>query len=67
VKGVKGTLAISWGPWGGFYARRGFVKRACLGWVAVTYVPVELDDMMEAWRERAERRRASRSGRWTTR
>lgn len=42
-----GTLALSWGPWGGFYARRGFCWRVCLGWVAITFLPVEIDDLME--------------------
>lgn len=44
-----GTLALSWGPWGGFYVTRGFCKRVCLGRLAVTYCPVELDDLMEAY------------------
>jgi hypothetical protein len=45
----KGTVALSWGRWGGIYVNRGFCKRICLGWLAVTYVPVELDDLMEAY------------------
>jgi hypothetical protein len=32
----RGTLALSWGHFGGFYLHR---TRACLGWVALTYVP----------------------------
>lgn len=46
---MKGTLALSWGPWGGFYLNPGYSKRLCIGWLAITYVPVELDDMMEAY------------------
>lgn len=44
---VKGTLALSWGPYGGFYLHR---HRVCLGWVALTLVPnVEVEDLMRAY------------------
>lgn len=43
---MTGSLAVSWGPWGGFYVHP---RRLCLGWVALTYVPVEIDDLMEAY------------------
>ena len=43
------TVALSVGPWGGFYLHRGFFHRLCLGYVALTVVPVELDDLMEAY------------------
>lgn len=46
---MNGTIAISWGRWSGFYRYRGFSWRICLGWVALTYVPVEIDDLMEAY------------------
>lgn len=39
----RGTLALSWGPWGGFYVHP---HRVCLGFVAITYVRVEIDDLM---------------------
>jgi hypothetical protein len=46
VDGMSGTLALSWGPSGGFYLHP---RRICLGRVALTYVPnFEVDDMMEA-------------------
>lgn len=50
----RGTLALSWGPSGGFYVSLGYCKRLCLGRVALTYVPnVEVDDLMYAYvRER---------------
>ena len=41
-----GTIALSWGPYGGFYLHR---HRICLGWLALTYVKVEIDDLMEAY------------------
>ena len=45
----RGTIALSWGPSGGFYVVR---HRICLWRVALTYVPrVEIDDMMEAYGE----------------
>ena len=46
INGMRGTLALSWGPWGGIYVCRG---RLCLGWLAITYVPVEIDELMEAY------------------
>jgi hypothetical protein len=45
------TLAISFGPWGGFYRHWGYTKRICLGWVAITYLPVDLDAVIEPWEE----------------
>lgn len=45
----RGTLALSWGPWGGFYFIRGFMWRLCFGWAAITWCPVELDDLCEAY------------------
>lgn len=45
----SGTLALSWGAWGGFYVNRGFGLRLCLGWLAITALPVDLDDLMEAY------------------
>jgi hypothetical protein len=41
-----GTLALSWGRFGGFYLHS---HRICVGWVAITYVPVEIDRLMEAY------------------
>jgi hypothetical protein len=44
---VKGTLALSWGEYGGFYLHP---RRICLGHVALTYLPkVEIEDLMEAY------------------
>lgn len=45
--GVKGTLALSRGPWGGFYVTR---SRVCLGFVAITLLPDnEIDELMERY------------------
>lgn len=44
-----GTLALSWGRYGGFYVHR---YRICLGWVALTWLPLDLDDVLsEAYPE----------------
>jgi len=48
------TLALSWGPTGGRYVHNGFAKRACLGRLAMTFVPIEIDDLMEAYAYEAE-------------
>lgn len=48
-KAKKGTLALSWGAYGGFYLCR---HRICFGWVALTLVPdVEIEDLMRAYLE----------------
>ena len=55
-----GTLSISWGEWGGFYWRRhritrlGSTWRLCLGSFAVTHVPIEIDDLLEAYANELE-------------
>jgi hypothetical protein len=44
---VKGTLALSWGEYGGFYLHP---RRICLGRVALTYLPkVEIEDLMDTY------------------
>jgi hypothetical protein len=44
-----GTLALSWGRYGGFYLHR---YRLCLGWVALTFLPIDLDEILhEAYSE----------------
>lgn len=65
----SGTLSLSWGRYGGFYAtfyRRTRLAprrywRLCAGWVALTYVPVEIDDLMEAYAAAAAVRRVEQS------
>jgi hypothetical protein len=41
------TLAFSFGPWGGFYLHTGYTFRICLGWVAITFLPVDFDYLLE--------------------
>lgn len=46
---MSGTLALSWGRYGGFYAHR---YRLCFGWLALTWLPLDLDDVLhEAYPE----------------
>jgi hypothetical protein len=37
--------------YGGFYVYRGFTWRVCLGWLAVTFVPMKEGDLLEGIRE----------------
>jgi hypothetical protein len=42
------TLAISWGKYGGFYyTRQKIAGRLCLGWIAIIWLSVELDRVIE--------------------
>jgi len=49
MKQMRGTLALSWGAFGGFYVVRGYGWRVCLGWIALTWLPVELDDLCRGY------------------
>ena len=40
-----GMVALSWGKYGGFYLHR---NRVCLGWVALTWLPQEIEELMRA-------------------
>lgn len=47
-----GTLALSWGKPGGFYVYRApGTRRLCLGRVALTWMNVEIEDLMRAYIE----------------
>ncbi len=41
------SLIFSVGQWGGFYWHRGYSIRLVLGWLAVTFVPEDIDDLLE--------------------
>ena len=41
-----GTILLSWGKYGGFYFYSGYTKRLCLGYIAITYFPIEIDDII---------------------
>lgn len=59
---MKGTVSMSWGPWGGFYIHRRYIWRVCLGFVAFTYMPIEVDDLLESHAKMLEARDALNSG-----
>jgi len=42
-----GTITVSWGDWGGFYFSKGSTTRLCLGYVALTYFPYDIDDIIK--------------------
>jgi len=37
------TLALSFGRYGGFYIHWSYTKRICLGWMAITFIPEDID------------------------
>jgi hypothetical protein len=43
---MKGTFSISWGKYGGWYILLRYTKRICLGWVAITYFPFDIDEKL---------------------
>ena len=48
ARGKKGkSLVISYGKYGGVYFRRSYTTRLCLGWIAITYIPDDIDDLFE--------------------
>ena len=50
------TVAVTWGGWGGVWliGERGLIWRLCLGFVAITYLPAEMNDVLRAWVDRDE-------------
>lgn len=41
------SLIFSIGKWGGFYVHIGYTFRICLGWVAITFVPQDIDFVLQ--------------------
>ena len=39
------SLIFSIGKFGGFYIYWKFSKRICIGWISITFIPVDIDDM----------------------
>lgn len=49
MKGIRGvSFLIAVGSYGGFYVTR---ERLCLGWIALTYFPYDLENVMNQWLE----------------
>jgi len=40
------SITLSFGPYGGFYIHTGNCYRICLGWVAITFMKMELEDLV---------------------
>jgi len=41
------SITISFGKYGGFYNFSGYGKRICLGWLAITYYPEDIDEILK--------------------
>ena len=44
------TFILSFGKWGGIYWHRGFGFRLCLGWIAFTFWPADIDVILEGYK-----------------
>lgn len=44
------TLMLTVGKWGGIYCRSG---RLCLGWLAFTFMPFDIDPLLESMHDEA--------------
>ena len=44
------SIVLSVGRWGGVYLQRGYTWRVCLGWVALTFIPEDMDDLLNRLR-----------------
>lgn len=40
------SVILSFGAWGGVYVHLGWMKRICLGWFALTFMPGDIDDVL---------------------
>ena len=45
------TFMLSFGKYGGFYFTG---SRLCLGWMALSVIPVDIDEILVEWKELAE-------------
>ena len=41
------SFIISIGRYGGFYFYNGYTKRICLGWIAFTFIPDDIDNVLK--------------------
>lgn len=50
------TIAVTWGSWGGvwFTGKRRLIWRLSLGYIAITYVPAEMTQILNAWLDSEE-------------
>lgn len=45
------TFMLSFGKYGGFYFHADYSVRLCLGWVALTIIPADIDPILTEWKE----------------
>ena len=45
-KVINMSIVLSFGSYGGFYFHRGYSTRLCLGFVAVTFFPCDIDKVL---------------------
>ena len=52
------SIILSIGRWGGVYVHyRGYTWRICLGWLAITFVPEDIDVVLNRLIQRGQRGR----------
>lgn len=44
------TIALSIGKWGGFYFYKGWSKRICFGFIALTFFPLDIDEIFNHYK-----------------
>ena len=45
------SVIFSLGSYGGFYAYWGYSKRFCLGWISITFLPRDIDEIFDEFRK----------------
>jgi hypothetical protein len=40
------SIILSVGNYGGFYWHKGYTKRVCIGWVSITFIPDDIDNIL---------------------
>lgn len=45
------TFSITFGKWGGIYFLHDYTTRLCLGWIALTFYPFDMDDLHNRHRD----------------
>lgn len=43
---MKFSVTLAVGQWGGIYIRKGWSKGLCLGWVAITFMPADVEEIL---------------------
>jgi len=43
---MKFSITLAVGKWGGIYIRNGWSWGLCLGWVAITFIPADVEELV---------------------